>query len=65
MKGNLEIFVRRLFGDVAFKQDALRDPDAAMAGYRLSSNEKAAARQLCGRLVTPEGVMASAQYWWG
>jgi hypothetical protein len=56
----LEAFVRRLFGDQEFKSRALRDPESAMANYRLDSAEKAAARKLCLRMVTPEGVMTSS-----
>jgi len=66
--GNLETFVRRLFGDKAFKSSVLQDPDRAFAEYRLAGAEKVAARQLCQRLVTPEGMMASGirpnGIWW-
>src|SRR5262249_46555825 len=62
-----EGFVRRLFGDQEFRSGALRDPERVMAEYRLDGAEKAAARKLCQRLVTPEGVMGSPAGpfgWW-
>ncbi len=56
MQGNMEMFVRRMFTDAAFKESALRNPETAMAGYRLSSAEKMAASKLCARILSPEGV---------
>jgi hypothetical protein len=64
-RGDLELFVRRLFGDEAFRGAALLNPELAMSGYRLSRTEKVAARQLCSRLVTPEGLnLAGPHAFW-
>ncbi len=58
----LEMFVRRLYGDSAFKEDALKNPDRALAGYNLSNAEKAAAHKLCLRMVTPQGTVAQTVF---
>jgi len=65
MQGNMEMFVRRMFTDAAFKESALRNPETAMAGYRLSGAEKMAASKLCARILNPEGVtMRPGGFWY-
>jgi len=64
MQGNMEMFIRRMFTDAAFKESALRNPETAMAGYRLSSAEKMAASKLCARILSPEGVAAHPSHFW-
>jgi len=43
----MEMFVRRMFTDTAFKESSPRNPKTAMAGYRLSSAEKMAVSRKC------------------
>lgn len=61
----IEIVVRRLFSDAVFRAQAIADPQAALAEYRLAAAEQQALTKLCLRLAdgtaSPTGPKA---YWW-
>ena len=64
VKGNLEQFVRRLFSDQSFRTLALENVNGALSEYGLTRTEQAAARKVCGQLVTPEGFLPSPTHLW-
>lgn len=46
----IETVVRRLFSDAAFRANAITDPAAALAEYRLAAAEQQALTKLCLQL---------------
>ena len=46
----IETVVRRLFSDAEFRSQAIADPSAALAEYRLAASEQAALTKLCEQI---------------
>jgi len=62
----IEAVVRRLFSDATFRADAIADPAAALAEYRLAAAEQQALTKLCAQLGGGGqlAMIRSAGWWW-
>ena len=62
----IEIVVRRLFSDAAFRAQAVADPASALAEYRLAAEERTALTKLCVQLADgpTDSKPTSAGFWW-
>lgn len=62
----IETVVRRLFSDATFRAEALADPSAALAEYRLAAAERAALTKLCVQMASGATVTDKQQLgiWW-
>ena len=59
----IETVVRRLFSDATFRAQAIADPTAALAEYRLAATERQALTKLCLQL-NAGGTTVKEQGWW-
>ena len=51
----IEVVVRRLFSDAAFRAAAIADPATALAEYRLAAEERSVLSTLCTQLAVADG----------
>ena len=63
----IETVVRRLFSDAAFRAQAIANPAASLAGYRLAAPERQALTKLCLQLniggTSVEDKVQTAGWW--
>ena len=61
----IETVVRRLFSDAEFRSQAIADPSAALAEYRLAAGEQAALTKLCVQMASGAPIDDKQQlgYW--
>ncbi len=61
----IETVVRRLFSDAEFRSQAIADPSAALAEYRLAASEQAALTKLCVQMANgaPVGDKQQLGFW--
>ena len=61
----IDTIVRRLFSDANFRAQAIADPAAALAEYRLAAVEQQALTKLCVRLADGQLAMTGPKIgWW-
>jgi len=62
----IDMIVRRLFSDADFRAQAIADPAAALAEYRLAAAEQQALTKLCIRLADGQLAMTGPKVgsWW-
>ncbi|HEY8599038.1 MAG TPA: hypothetical protein VIL85_11445 [Thermomicrobiales bacterium] len=61
----IDMIVRRLFSDADFRSQAIADPAAALAEYRLAAAEQQALTKLCVRLADGQmAVPGPKVVWW-
>jgi len=61
----IDTIVRRLFSDTDFRSQAIADPAAALAEYRLAAAEQQALTKLCVRLADGQlAVVSAGGFWW-
>lgn len=63
MLAKLEQFVHRLVEDEAFRANATRNPERAVALFGLTGPERKGALKLCLQMAGPKDVMRPNGWW--